>query len=277
MTMKKLLVTDIDRTLSTGESVSPEVSNACGRLRENGWEIMVATGRILTTAMPHIRAVGAAKTAIVYDGARVMDVASGEALFQVLMEPDTVFKVLSMLWDATVELQVMGNERGVCRPQDVTTRAFFSSALVPIADSLNAPVPLEEVFRIILFGQPEIIRDLDREVRSVLGAQAEVVRSGDHFLDILPPGVSKGAAFLRFLDEFCPEPPEIIVAAGDHENDRTLLESAHVAVVPEDAVPSLLSMADVIMPSVQRHGFVALAEYLIRNEFPADTVHSVVL
>ncbi len=48
----KLLVTDIDETLSRGESVSPEVERACARLRENGWSLMVATEEFLRRQFP---------------------------------------------------------------------------------------------------------------------------------------------------------------------------------------------------------------------------------
>lgn len=54
---KRILVTDIDGTLSHGEEVHPDVAAACTRLRENGWEIMVATGRILATSKNHIKAI----------------------------------------------------------------------------------------------------------------------------------------------------------------------------------------------------------------------------
>jgi hydroxymethylpyrimidine pyrophosphatase-like HAD family hydrolase len=72
-----LLVTDIDSTLSVGETVSEEVVSACRKLRGNGWQIMVATGRTLQSCLSHIRQISALDAAIVYDGARVMNARSG--------------------------------------------------------------------------------------------------------------------------------------------------------------------------------------------------------
>ena len=41
----KLFVTDIDDTLSVGETVSEEVKEACARLKDNGWDIMKKSSR----------------------------------------------------------------------------------------------------------------------------------------------------------------------------------------------------------------------------------------
>lgn len=262
--MRKLLVTDIDKTLSLGETVAPEVREACSRLRRGGWDIMVATGRILTTARPHIRAVGTDMPAIVYDGARVMNVATATPLFETSMCPDLILNVLDATWNAPVELQVMGDEAAFCRAQDVTTRAFFFSAGVPVHDALESPLALEGIYRVIFFGQPHIVQDLRGELTARFAGRAEVLLSGDRFLDVLPAGVSKGAALVRFLKDF-PERPDILVAAGDHHNDLTLLEAADVAVAPEDAAEEIVGRADIIMPPVARHGFALLADYLLRE------------
>ncbi len=55
MPRMKLLVTDIDETLSRGEQLTPGVISACERLRGNGWTIMVASGRILAWQRCRIR------------------------------------------------------------------------------------------------------------------------------------------------------------------------------------------------------------------------------
>ena len=68
----KLFVTDIDETLSVGETVSEEVRDACARLRNNDWDIMIATGRTFGTAKYHMRAAYASQPAILYDGGRIM-------------------------------------------------------------------------------------------------------------------------------------------------------------------------------------------------------------
>ena len=53
-----MLVTDIDGTLAHRDHVCDEVVQTCRRLKDDGWEIIIATGRILASARRLMRAVG---------------------------------------------------------------------------------------------------------------------------------------------------------------------------------------------------------------------------
>jgi Cof subfamily protein (haloacid dehalogenase superfamily) len=261
----KLLVTDIDETLSRGESVSPEVELACARLRENGWSLMVATGRILATAISHIRGIGSSLPAIVYDGGRVMDPSSGRSLCETPMDPSLALEIVGAGWHHPVELQIIGDEKAYCRYSDVMTRDFFAASGVPVDDTMESPSSPSKVYRVIFHGVPGCIRTLQYELKSRFSERAEIVQAGDGFLDILPRGVSKGAALASWIETLS-ERPELVVAAGDHHNDMELLSSAHIAAAPEDAADDVLKIARVIMPSAGRHGFASLAEWLLEWE-----------
>lgn len=261
----KLLVTDIDETLSRGESVSPEVERACVRLRENGWSLMVATGRILATAITHIRGIGSSLPAIVYDGGRVMDPSSGRALCEIPMDPGLALEIVEAGWNHPVELQIIGDERAFCRYSDVMTRDFFAASGVPVDDTMESPSSPSRVYRVIFHGVPGCIRTLQYELKNRFSERAEVVQAGEGFLDILPRGVSKGAALASWIDTL-PERPDLVVAAGDHHNDMELLAMAQISAAPEDAADDVLKIARVIMPSADRHGFAALADWLLEWE-----------
>lgn len=267
----KLLVTDIDETLSRGECVSPEVAAACRLLRENGWSLMVATGRILSTAISHIRGIEAFLPAIVYDGGRIMDPASGKSICETPMDTRLALEIVAAGWDHPVELQIIGDERAFCRRSDSITRDFFLASGVPVDHSLTRPSVPHDVFRVIFHGSPVHIRTLQDHLKTLFRGRAGIVQAGEGFLDILPPGVSKGSALSSWL-ETCPESPDIIVAAGDHHNDLELLAAAHIAVAPEDGADDVIRVADVIMPSADRHGFAVMAEWLLKWEGTRDEI-----
>jgi hypothetical protein len=269
----KLLVTDIDETLSFGESLTPEVTSACARLREKGWAIMVATGRILATALPHIRGTGTSLPAILYDGGRMMEPYTGKTLFETAMDPSLALEIVHAGWEHPVELQIIGDERAVCRNGDTMTRSFFTDVGIPVDCSLTEPLVPHDVFRVIFHGIPGCIRSLQRDLNRRFSGRAEIVQAGEGFLDILPLGVSKGSALRRWLQTL-PQAPEIIVAAGDHHNDLEMLREADVAVVPENAAPEVFDIADVIMPSAKKDGFVYLADWLLHAEIRRDETPS---
>lgn len=268
---KKILVTDIDGTLSSGEIVHPEVVSACARLRDNNWQIMVATGRILATAIEHIKAIGAWAPAIVYDGARLMDPMTGRSLWEAGLPPEIVNKVLEAGWNFPLELQIFTDEAAICRKNDRETRLFLTRADVPVFDNLQEPRVKDRVFRIIFYGNEHEILRLEEFIEETLGDFVDVMRSGDDFLDVVPVGVSKGAALSHYIEQLGIE-PEIIVAAGDHCNDLALFDEAHLRIAPSDAVPEILERAHVIMPPVREKGFVYLVNYLISGSWVDNKV-----
>ncbi|MDR1622227.1 MAG: Cof-type HAD-IIB family hydrolase [Synergistaceae bacterium] len=262
----KLFVTDIDDTLSVGEEVSEEVKDACARLKNSGWEIMIASGRTFGTAKRHMKAASATQPAILYDGARVMSV-EGREIHSVLFDSAFVAKLLNFLWTLPAEIQIAGDEHIHCRKEDVATDRFYREAEMPV-HYITAPVIPGPVYRIGLWIGPDNFSFVESRVEAAFGSYVEVVSGGTEFLDILPKGVSKGSALERYISRL-PERPEIIVAAGDHKNDLTMLRCADVAVVPANAAEILLPLADVVMPKAVENGISALVRYLLSPDFSA--------
>ncbi len=100
-------------------------------------------------------------------------------------------------------------------------------------------------------------------------AVAQVVQSNERFIELTARGVSKGAA-LRALARRLGIRHEEIVAIGDQDNDRSLLEAAGLRVAMGNAVPELKALADLIAPSVSEDGVA----WAIREAFRpvVDTV-----
>jgi Cof subfamily protein (haloacid dehalogenase superfamily) len=260
----KLFVTDIDDTLSVGEAVSAEVQDACLRLRESGWEIMVATGRTYGTAKNHMKAASVTQPAILYDGARLMSKEGGE-IHSTLLDPLLTAEVLEFLWELPAEIQVTGDEVIHCRKEDETTVLFYRQAGVPV-HCITHPGVSGPVYRIGLWLAPEKLLSVEEAVRAAFGSRVEVASGGREFLDILHQGVSKGSTLERFIADL-PERPEFVVAAGDHHNDLTMLRLADVAAIPENAAETLLPLADVVMPRAVQHGISALVDHILSPGF----------
>ena len=163
-----------------------------------------------------------------------------------------------------LELQVSGDERISCRETDTQTRSFFAN-LGPIR-LVTEPVVTEPVFRICLWMESRLMPEVEKDLRERFGREAEICPGGPQFMDIQPLGVSKGSALDRLLAEL-PTRPEVIVAAGDHCNDRELLRRADVAASPSNAHEALLREADLIIPPVSEHGIRALIDHILSPAF----------
>ncbi len=261
-----MIVTDIDGTLAHRDRIPDKVARSCALLRENGWSIHVATGRILAAALPHAFRIGAKSPAIVYDGARLMELESKTAVREARLGSDVISLALESVWDAPVMFQLFGDEEIRCRPSDVRVAEYFRSIGVPVRQDLVSPDVSEKYFRGIVYGTPEDILEARRVIEARLGDRSTVTMAGDSFLDILPPGVSKGAALEWYLESL-PRRRRIVVAVGDHLNDEDLLHRADIAVSMEDAPPELKARADILLPPASEGGFSKLVDFLMDEDF----------
>lgn len=258
-----MLVTDIDGTIAHGDHITGEVAEVCKALRAEGWEIVLATGRILASARKYFTASGASSQAIVYDGARLMDFTSGEEIWGMKLAASVVESVLASAWYLPLGIQVFGDERVLCRGNDDLAKKYFSSIGVPVDGSLDRPGPIEGVYRIIFYGHPDETGNLQEVLSQSLEEGARTAFAGNRFLDVLPPGVSKGNALERLILAMpADERPSIVAAAGDHMNDLELLEYADIAITMSDAQPALIEMADILLPPASLNGFSGILDPL---------------
>lgn len=216
----------------------------------------------MKSALPHALLIGAVSPAIVYDGARVMRLDSRTAVRESRLGGDVLSLALASVWDAPVMFQVFGDESVRCRPSDHRVAEYFRSIGVPVSPDLFSPKVEGEYFRGIVYGSPPDVLEARRVIEGAVGSRATMTMAGGAFLDILPPGVSKGTALDWYLEGLGCR-PQIVVAVGDHLNDEDLLDRADIAVSMEDAPPDLMRRADILLPPASEGGFRKLQEYLL--------------
>lgn len=101
------------------------------------------------------------------------------------------------------------------------------------------------------------------EILSQLNLAWHTVPNRDDLM-VLPPDVDKArglATLLKRLDI----PPDRVVAVGDADNDRPMLELCGLGVAVGNAVPSLKVCADLVTAGHAGHGVIELADRLLRE------------
>ncbi|SDX66572.1 hypothetical protein SAMN03080603_00176 [Acetomicrobium thermoterrenum DSM 13490] len=260
------VVVDLDGTIIRNDKVPTKVARAAKVLQDAGWSLIVATGRILAGALPHVKALKTACPAIVYDGARVMDPKTGKVYFEKKIPRQIAAEVIGLGFDLPLEIQVYGDESVICRPSDLLTITYFKSLDVELKPFLVSSRLDEEVFRVIFFGKPLLVSKLKSLLEERLKEAANLTLAGDDFLDVLPAGVSKGAA-LEALKEISGKRDAFIVGVGDHMNDLEMLRMSDFRAAPADALSEIREMADVIIPPSSKCGFCELCELLLSEGF----------
>ena len=83
---------------------------------------------------------------------------------------------------------------------------------------------------------------------------------------ILPVGVNKATGLTGALSQM-DLPPENVVAVGDAENDRVMLDLCGLAVAVSNALPALKEHADVVTGGARGDGVAELVARLLDGEF----------
>ncbi|MEX2387345.1 MAG: Cof-type HAD-IIB family hydrolase [Phycisphaeraceae bacterium] len=113
----------------------------------------------------------------------------------------------------------------------------------PLDAFLHVPVT-----KLMLLAPPERLRPLGEAVRKKFGAQAGVLVSDRHLLQIVHPEVDKAAAVAWVAEEYG-IPATQVMAIGDAPNDLGMLKWAGWGVAVGNAWPSVQDAADVIVAS----------------------------
>lgn len=80
----------------------------------------------------------------------------------------------------------------------------------------------------------------------------QMIFSNDQYLEILPEGAGKGNA-VRFVTAYLPAMPSHTFAAGDAENDISMLQAAHTGIAMKNAAPQVKEAAAVITAEDNDH------------------------
>lgn len=254
MSNYKLLVTDIDGTLVDSRQEVPEQNRrAVQRLLAAGILFTFATGRIEESTIPYARDLEANAPAILYNGAKIVDLERGETLFERNLPMDQAIAALEVAsrFDVRTHLYIDGKVY-VARIDSVVrdyakkdrVDCIETGDLVAFLKSRHTSMPPT---KFLIIGGPESLGILHREIQAVF-PEGSLVKSDSCYLELLPPGVSKGAA-LSVLCDIIGLDPAHTVAVGDNMNDVEIIRAAGMGVAVENAHPDVKEHAAFVAPS----------------------------
>ncbi|RFU39113.1 HAD family phosphatase [Actinomadura logoneensis] len=245
------IVTDLDGTL-VGRDLRIPKANAAAlrRFAAAGGEVVVATGRTEESALPYYRELGLATPAILYNGARVVDLSTGGLLHARCLDAASWAK-LSLLLDELPDgahAVVFSDGRGHTRDDGAAALRDYARrdgiGLVPVA-SWN-DLPLDGITKVMLVcADPALMDPAERAVAATVPG-VTLVRSESTYLEVLPEGATKGTA-LRELAAARGVPIAEVAAIGDNPNDIDMIRAAGLGAAVGDGHPDVLAAADIVV------------------------------
>jgi Cof subfamily protein (haloacid dehalogenase superfamily) len=275
----KMLVTDMDYTLLNKEKkVSDRNRKALERAIEKGVHMVVATGRIYTSARIYAKLLGLSTPIIASNGAIIR-----EAAFNNPKDTEkTIFKDI-LNQDAAREMIRLCHKYGLyCH--FFTENTIYSEKLVNVSlryTEWNKYIGEEDRVKVKIISDAEgifeeakseilkavVIDEDDERIQRVRDGIMEtgivsVSQSMKHNLEVMNKGVTKGNAVMILAQMYGIDREEII-AIGDNENDISMIEYAGVGVAMGNAEESLKRVADHITGDYQEDGVAEAIEKFI--------------
>ena len=245
-----LLTVDFDRTLTAADStIPPRNLEAIEYFMAEGGAFTVCTGRSVPMYSGLMDVIPVNAPLILYNGSATYDLNKREFLFTTAIDLDwrqVMERCMELLPDLVVELQST-DRHYVFRPEEMWKNFCIRNrcpwGYAQLSDDLGPFLKFsvygqfhDDTVAQLYGGTPEELARMD-EAMDILhrefGDKTQIFRAADRILDIHAPGIGKGIACRRLLEELG---RKILVCAGDGENDVGMMEAADYAYAPSDAI-----------------------------------------
>ncbi|WP_191562443.1 Cof-type HAD-IIB family hydrolase [Metabacillus idriensis] len=269
----RLLALNIDGTLlrSNGR-LQPSTREAIDFVQKKGVYVTLVTSRHFQTAKKLAKALKINNILITHSGAFISDKVD-RSLYENRISEEKTFNLVQVLETFDCNVRIVHERFSLGNRKKVSSNIVGKTLLSP-TDPLFYPVQfvdsLGENLRDEPLAAPKIEvyfsgKDLCTEAEKVLSDAFEgiVTRSkSGNVLEITAKGVSKGNG-LRWLGQYLKVAPEEMVAIGDSDDDKEMIEMAGLGVAMGNAPFEVKKAADWITRNNDDQG----VSYMIKEHF----------
>ncbi|MDO5373778.1 MAG: Cof-type HAD-IIB family hydrolase [Corynebacterium glutamicum] len=261
----RLVATDMDGTLlNTHHEVPEKFWDILEQMRAKGIAFAPASGRQLATLQKQFGHAGEPISYIAENGTVVVH--DGEIISLTTIDSDTVHSIIDAVRASDIDMGVV-----VCRPErayvERNDEAFRAEGLkyyvsIEEVQDLHEAVN-NEVIKVAIFTFQDAEKDCAPIIRAA-SPNANVVVSGQHWVDVMDPSANKGQALATLRDALGLEESQTLVF-GDYLNDTELIKAAGKSYAMSNAHPDILELADEIAPSNIEEGVIVVLEKLLNG------------
>jgi len=253
--------------MDADQRISPRVRQALAQTQARGVIVTLATGRMFSATREFAEDLGITAPLLCCQGGWIQ-ARGGEVLHRIAL-PTSVAQAALNLGEAMGWQAVIYADGRLFVRDSSHSNAFYTGLLgVPDAGvAWDDVVTTHVVDKVLFVAEPDQIPAMGRLLNQHFAEEAEVIQSHSMFIEVIPQGVSKGNALAWLADHYEIAQPDVL-AAGDQENDLSMVQWAGVGVAMGNAIPKLKQAATWVAPSVAEDGVAALLErFVLEGEF----------
>ncbi|HEY5388856.1 MAG TPA: Cof-type HAD-IIB family hydrolase [Thermoleophilia bacterium] len=255
-----LVACDLDGTLLTSElEFSPELPAALAALEAAAVPFLICTGRMFRSARRVAAQLGLVRGPIVcYQGAMVVDLATGERLLHRPMDGQMAAEVVRRLRVLGRHLNAYIDDQLYVEQLDDWARRYaeYAEVGIELVDDLAAEVTARPPTKFVVLSEPADVDVLLPLLQEEWRGRLFVARSQASYIELAAPGVSKSGA-LQWLCDRDGLRRERTVACGDAQNDLDMLRWAGLGVAVAEAAPDVRAAAGLVVARAELPGLLA--------------------
>ncbi len=270
---KNLLFTDMDGTLLLSDStVSPAIKDALNRMTAAGHHLILSSGRPLPSILEVRQQAGLLYPNMLImsnNGALVYDCDARTPILEMRISHEDITFIVSEAEKAGIHIHGYTAAEIICHGMNDELRFYTRRIHMPLKCVEDIPAALPDgsykLQAIHLTDKSVLERFRDHLLAiSDIGERVQLIFSNEQYLEILPIEAGKGNA-LHFVTDFLPAPHSHTFAAGDAENDLSMLDAAHIGIAMQNASDEVKAHADIITSKTNdEDGLLEiLAEYFV--------------
>lgn len=253
-TRKKVLFSDMDGTLLLNNStISPTMKATIERITAEGHHLVLSSGRPLPSILEVCDLAGLDfpnMLIISNNGALVYDCDSKRPILEYKIAQTDIAKIVAMAGEAGIHIHGYTENEIVCYHDNAELQFYTRRIHLPLKCVENIAKALPEgsyKLQMIHLTDRSVLEHFRDKLLADedLKGHIQAFFSNDQYLEILPIGADKGTA-LHFVTDYLPVLRTNTFAAGDAENDISMLDAAHVGVAMQNATEAVKEHADII-------------------------------
>lgn len=264
MSEKHLIVLDLDGTLlKDDKTISPRTKQTLQTLKNNGHEVMIATGRPFRSSEPYYHEIGMTTPIVNFNGAFVHHPLSKS--WGMHHSPLDI-KVAKDIVEALDEYRYFNI---IAEVKDDVYVHYHDEKLINVFKMGNPNVTTGDLRRFLQDSPTSMLIHTDeedvRQIRKHLSdVHAEVIdhrRWADpwHVIEIVKNGLSKAVGIDKVAKDLG-IPKQRIIAFGDEDNDLEMIDYAGTGVAMGNGIEQLKSVANHITLSNEEDGIAIFLE-----------------
>lgn len=268
----KLIAVDLDGTLLNSQhTLSERNRDALRRAIEQGVQVILATGKTRRSADSIIAALNIQSPGIYSQGLVIVN-ADGTVRHQQTFDAQLARRIIPFAEERGFGVLIYSGFGLLARAADPRIDEIISygepqpEMVGPLVNILDT----RPVNKLLIVGEQPRLRALRYQLDKMFGAQITLTTAGlSTTIEVLPPNTSKGRA-LRLLANELSIAKEEILAIGDGENDREMLQFAGIGLAVANADPHLKEVADEVIASNNEDGVAqAVEKYVLQAQAEA--------